>query len=182
MPYSQGGVVYSQKKCYIAVTQGSRCSTPTAFGSAAAPFVSSVPRANRARVSARAIRVSARQARRQLRRGGRRAQLVPLLEPGPTAGRVTYGTNTRTNRLGPYDSNEQARWPREPARGPPARASLGRRAGGTLPQPATRTNGHQPARSEPDPGPCLRLWGLQHRPMRRGRRPKRTCVPRADRS
>ena len=90
----------------------------------------------------------------------RRAQLAPQLEP--TAYRVTYGTNARTNELEQDDSSEQTLWPRERrSRGPHARTSLGRRAGGDPPAPARDSDDrppqhHQPARSEPDPAPCLR--------------------------
>ena len=133
---------------------------PIAPGSVGVPSASSVPQC---------ARVRGRTSESEPPVGpppGQRAQLAPQLEP--TAGRVTYCTNAQTNELGQDDSSEQARWPREPAHGPHARASLGQRAGGVLPRPATRTNclhRTKPARSEPDPGPCLRPGLLLHQLM-----------------
>ena len=55
----------------------------------------------------------------------------------------------------------------------PARPHVRASAGGPEAPPPARDSDerppphHQPALSEPDPGPCLRLWGLLHRPLRR---------------
>ena len=127
----------------------SRCQYPIAPGSVGAPSATSVP--HHARVSERAIQYP-RYARLRLRRGGLRAQLVPQLKT--TAGRVTTArTNEQTDRLGPDDSSERARWPRERAHGPHARATLCRRASGSLRRPATRTNGPGLHRTTSPPGP-----------------------------
>ena len=81
---------------------------PSTLGLVSAPSAPSVP--HRARVSQRTIRVSTPSGPAARLSLGRRAHLVPQL--GPTAGRVTYDTNERTNGLGQDDSSEQARWPR----------------------------------------------------------------------
>ena len=135
---------------------------PIAPGSVGVPSASSVPQC---------ARVRGRTSESEPPVGpppGQRAQLAPQLEP--TAGRVTYCTNAQTNELGQDDSSEQARWPRERACGPHARAG-GPVATPGSPAPARDSDDrppphHQPARSKPDPGPCLRLWGLWHLPMR----------------
>ena len=62
--------------------------------------------------------------------------------------RVAY---TATPRLDPADSSARARWPRERAHGPHARATLGRRACGSLPRPAARTNGLYSSNSTTSP-------------------------------
>ena len=76
--------------------------------------------------------------------------------PNPTG--HTVRTNVRTEKLGPDDFSERARWPRERAHGSHARATLGRRAGGSLPRPATRTEAStapppRPFRTRPGPVP-----------------------------
>ena len=157
----------------------STISTPAASGSEAAPFALSVPFAPRS--------VGApRHPRRQypiapgsvgapsqsvppvgpppgrLHRGERRAWLVSQLET--TADRDPYGTNERTART----RRLERAGPLAAGMGPrPARTCHPRPAGLWQPPPASDSPGrtastdHQPARSEPDLGPCLRLWGLR---------------------
>ena len=97
-----------------------------------------------------------------------RKNSLPNLKP-PPAGTHTVRTNktngqARTRRL------ERAS-PLAAGTGPwPACTCHPRPAGRRQPPPARDSDGrppphHQPARSEPDPGPCLRLWGLRHRAM-----------------
>ena len=80
---------------------------PAAPGLVSALTAPSVP--HRAKVSERAIRVSIPGGPAAACRGAERAVSTPTC---PTAGRVTYGTNERTNGLGQDDSSEQTRWQR----------------------------------------------------------------------
>ena len=111
--------------------------------------------------------------RRRLRRGVRRARLVPRLKP--TAGRVTDGMAGRENRHGRDDSDGRTRLSRELAHCPRVRVDRGSTGRRPLPPrdcPTLRTartddlqRVTEAAQTEPDPGPCLRRWGLRHRPM-----------------
>ena len=110
-----------------------------------------------------------RQHRRRLRRGVWRARLVPQLKPA--AGRFTDRKDGRADRLGRDDSDGRARFSRERAHCPRVRVDrepTGRRPVSPRYCPTRRTarvDGlhcvTEAARTEPDPGPCLRRWGLR---------------------
>ena len=132
---------------------------PIAPGSVSAPS-ESVPRPHR----------------RRLRRGVRRARLVPQLPADSRTERTDVRTDSdrRLGQTGPLVAGTcplpaSTGGPR--VDGPTGRRPLSPRYCPT--RRTARTNGlHRvtaAAGTEPDPGPCLRRWGLRHRPMSRVR-------------